>query len=127
MDLAKAFPANEKMVKDGIKKEIAGIIFLLSYYEGTKAKLAFTAYQQQFLAEGESKEDAVVNAMRKVLVNFIVLDWWDMEEEGKTVEYSKETLSRLLEQYTGLDALIMAEANDIENFKLQLKEKTEEK
>ena len=63
--------------------------------------------EQQEDNKTEDKKEVIIDAMRETLVDDIVLGWKDLQDEGTTIEYSKQELERLLAKYVGLDAELM--------------------
>lgn len=122
MDLKEAFPVEAEMVKDGIDVPVGGATFTLSFSNSSKVQLMLQAEAQKLMATGMDPEDAAVLALRYVLVNNLVLGWKDLKEDGVEVPYSKDECARIMEQYVGLDSIIMNEASKVENFKQEKKE-----
>ncbi len=123
MDLSIAFPADADKAKDGVSVKVAGITWVLTYYNSTVAQISFQANIKKNEASDNNKQ-VVIDAMRETLVDDIVLGWEDLQDEGKTIEYSKPELERLLEKYVGLDVELMDAASQIENFKRDQIEET---
>jgi len=118
MDLKKRYPADATKTKDGVRVDMGGAIFILSFYQSSQAQLVFQAEIQKLKAE-MTPENAVVQGMRNTLVNVIVLGWENLQEDGKLIEYSKENCERILDDYIGLDVELMEKSSDISLFRAE--------
>lgn len=126
-DLAKTFVKDNEKVRDGVWVNIGGIDWKLTYFNASKTQVKFQAELNRLLVEGVEKVEASIQATRHVLIEDVVLDWEDLQDEGVTVKYSKESLKIFLEKYIGLEAMLMSEAMAIQHFREALQKETAEK
>jgi hypothetical protein len=124
MELTKDFPTDAKKSKEGVEIQIGEAFFILTYYGSTQSQLIFYAMIEKFKSSMKP-DDAVIAAMHQTLIDHVVLGWKGVKEDGVLLEYSKETLSRILKEYGGLDTKLMEKANDIDNYRKEKKEEVE--
>jgi len=77
----------------------------------------YAASQRSALGPVEINEDEATAELLRIYAETILLGWEGLEEGGETLEYSKDTAIRLLEEYPDFFRLVRAEASKIEWFR----------
>ncbi len=126
MDLGKRYPVDAGKAADGVEVLIGDATFTITYYNSSIAQIHFLALVEKYTLL-TTKEEAAIRAMRETLVDMIVLGWSNLKEDDVDIPYSPDTLTRMLEEYVGMDAEIMARSVTVDNFRTAAIERTKEK
>lgn len=108
MDLKTKYVVDQETIRNGVREQFDDTVFVLSYYNSTRAQLHFTNLVKQLKTQKIlSDKDILIFAMRDTLAEEVVLNWENLKEDGKEIPFSINECKRILQEYDGLDVDLM--------------------
>lgn len=103
-----------------------GASFKLANFDNPSFTDAFRKATKPYNDLGKKiPEDDQVEIMARTMSQFIVLDWKGVFDGDEELPYSAENAYRLLKELEWIRDRIIAEARDLENFRIKAREETE--
>ena len=103
-----------------------GASFKLANFDNPSFTDAFRKATKPYNDLGKKiPEDDQIEIMARTMSQFIVLDWKGVFDGDEELPYSAENAYRLLKELEWIRDRIIAEARDLENFRIKAREETE--
>lgn len=121
-----AYSKGKKLKDEGVWEEFGGARWLIGRAGSTEWLKAQEHFEKPFkkkIAKDTLSATAKRDINLKSLARSILLDWKDVEEDGKAIPYSEEIAVEMLKDDPELLEFIMDVALDNDNFKAEQAEK----
>jgi hypothetical protein len=126
MDLKKTFGTDKEKEKKGIVKQIGeGAWVRIARIGNPDYERVLTALSKPYrlqIQRGTLDPKIQDKLYIEVIAKTVLLDWGGITDNGVDVAYSVENAIKMLTDYPDFLEFIVAEANRLENFKLQADE-----
>ncbi len=126
MDLKKTFGTDKEKEKKGIVKQIGeGAWVRIARIGNPDYERVLTAASKPYrlqIQRGTLDPKIQDKLYIEVIAKTVLLDWGGLTDNGAIVEYSVENAIAMLTGYADFLEFIVAEANRLENFKIQADE-----
>jgi len=121
------FKLDKAAKQDGVWVEMGGdAAFLIASFDNPSFTDAFRKATKPYNDLGKKiSEDDQLEIMARTMSQFIVLDWRGVFDGDKELKYSADNAYRLLKELEWIRSRLIAEAQNLENFRQKAREATE--
>jgi hypothetical protein len=128
MDVKKKYALDEKLVNEGTWIPTGeGSELLIAYMGNQKYQRMMNRLTRAYQVgkRGAIPDDVLEGFMLRAMAKHILLDWKSVEEGGKPLQYSEATAHHLLKTYRLFADMVVAFAQNQDNFKAEADEEVE--